>query len=184
MEQIATAQQILDFWFSTRARPFWFRANSVFDTELTGRFAATYRAAAKGKLKPWEDTPEGALALVVVLDQFALNMFRGRAQSFATEAAARDVAKSAIEKGFDKLLSDEQKQFLYMPYMHSEDLSDQDRCVALCEKAGLSKNLKYAKHHRDIIRRFGRFPHRNEILGRKSTPEELKYLTSKGAFLG
>jgi uncharacterized protein (DUF924 family) len=124
------------------------------------------------------------LALVIVLDQFPLNMFRGQRESFATEAAAREAAVQAIAWGFDQSLTDEQKAFLYLPFMHSEDLADQDRAVALYEGAGLENSLKWARHHRELIRRFGRFPHRNAILGRPSTPEELAYLGSAGAFKG
>jgi uncharacterized protein (DUF924 family) len=179
-----TAADILAFWFSARVRPLWFRSTPAFDAELTARFLPTFRAAAAGGLGPWQASAEGAVALAICLDQFPLNMFRGQAESFATEAAARVVADTAIARGFDRLLADEQKLFLYLPFMHSEDLGDQDRSVALFAAAGLTENLKYANHHRDIIRRFGRFPHRNAILGRESTAQEREYLASKEAFLG
>jgi uncharacterized protein (DUF924 family) len=135
-------------------------------------------------LADWEVTPAGALALVIVLDQLPLNMFRHQPESFAMEAAARRVAARAIARGFDSQLTDAQKTFLYLPYMHSEDLSDQDESVALYEKAGLEDSLNFARHHRELIRRFGRFPHRNAILGRESTAEENAYLNSAEAFLG
>ena len=111
-------------------------------------------------------------------------MFRQQARSFATENKARQVADLATDKGLDQSLSAEQKAFLYLPFMHSENLADQDKSVELFEKAGLTENLRYAKHHRELIQRFGRFPHRNRILGRESTAEEEDYLNSKEAFLG
>ena len=129
-------------------------------------------------------TADGALALVIVLDQFPLNMYRGEARAFATEALARQVADRALARGYDQELAAVEKAFLYMPFMHSENLMDQDRCVSLYEAAGLEDNLRFARHHREIVRRFGRFPHRNRSLGRSSTAEEEAYLSSKQAFLG
>lgn len=184
MSAIETPHEVLEFWFSDRVRPLWFNSNPEFDSELTERFLAAYLAAAAGALQEWENGAEGALALVIALDQFPLNMFRGQPRSFATEAAARGVARRAVDRGFDRRLTDEQKGFLYLPFMHSEDLRDQDLSVELYEKAGLADSLKWAKHHRGLIRRFGRFPHRNAILGRDSTPEERAYLASEEAFHG
>jgi len=175
---------ILDFWFSERIRPLWFNSTPEFDQELRERFMATYTAAVAGELSTWEASPEGALALVIALDQLPLNMFRGQPQCFAGEAESRRIAADAIAKGFDEALTDEYKSFLYLPFMHSEDLADQDRSVALYENAGLKHSLDFARHHREIVRRFGRFPHRNAILGRKSTPEEQAYLNSDEAFQG
>jgi len=180
----AHPQEILDFWFSQRVRPLWFRSTLDLDQEIADRFLPAYRKALSGELGPWEATLEGALALVVALDQFPLNMFRGRPQSFDGEAAARAVAGRAIAQGFDGRLTPEQRAFLYLPYMHSESEVDQDRCVELCQGAGLEETLRYALHHREIIRRFGRFPHRNAVLGRESTPGERAYLVSPEAFHG
>jgi uncharacterized protein (DUF924 family) len=177
-------QTVLEFWFSDRARARWFNSTKVFDTEIRDRFLETYTAASKEELFSWEDSPEGALALVILLDQLPLNIFRNQPESFATEALSREVAERAIAKGHDRSLSDEQKSFLYMPYMHSEEMEDQDKSVALFEGAGLMNNLKWAQHHRGIVERFGRFPHRNAILQRTSTPEEIEYLASKEAFNG
>lgn len=132
----------------------------------------------------WEATPEGALALVIALDQFPLNLFRGQAESFATEAAARAVADRAIARGFDQAMSPVQRQFLYLPFMHSETLDDQERSVRLYQQPGLEDSLRFARHHRDLIARFDRFPHRNAILGRTSTAEESTYLASPEAFHG
>jgi len=179
-----TATEIVEFWFSPRVRPLWFRSTAEFDAELRARFLPAWQAARAGALSAWEAVPEGSLALVICLDQFPLNMFRGRPESFSTEAAALEVAARAIGRGFDGFLDDSHKAFLYMPYMHSEVLADQDRGVALFREAGLKDNLGFAEHHRDLVRRFGRFPHRNAILGRENTPQERAYLASDEAYLG
>ncbi len=172
------------FWFSEGVRPLWFRATAEFDAEVRRRFLGTWEAAARGDLADWRTTPLGALALVIVLDQFPLNMFRGQAKSFSTEALSREVSDEAIGRGWDQPLDDDGKSFLYLPWMHSESLADQDRAVELYREAGLADSLRWAEHHREIIRRFGRFPHRNEALGRASTPEEILWLASREAFRG
>lgn len=174
--------RVLQFWFSKDARKRWFRSTAAFDTEIRERFAATRQAARDGRLADWKQTASGALALVIVLDQFPLNMYRNQPLGFATEAASREVAGRAIERNLDNELTAEQKAFLYLPFMHSEDLRDQERSVALFAAAGLEDNLKWARHHREIIARFGRFPHRNAILDRTSTAEELAWLDSPQAF--
>jgi uncharacterized protein (DUF924 family) len=179
-----TPQDLLDFWFAPDHEKLWFRATPDFDRQIRQRFESAWLAAQAGQLNDWEGTPQGALALVILLDQLPLNMFRGQPQGFATESMARIVARHAIERQFDERLPDKGKAFLYMPFMHSEDLVDQERSVALFRTAGLSENLKFAFHHRDIIRRFGRFPHRNAILGRSSSAEEKAWLESKEAFRG
>ncbi|MGA7800818.1 MAG: DUF924 family protein [Gammaproteobacteria bacterium] len=181
---VATVEQVLSFWYGQSMRDCWFKSTPELDRQILERFGNTHRSAAEGRLDHWARTPEGALALVIVLDQFPLNMYRGRPESFATEGSARQVAVHAIDAGFDGAMDAEQKIFLYMPLMHREDIADQDRAVALFEAAGLEHNLKWARHHREIVRRFGRFPHRNAILGRASTPDELEYLNSRDAFLG
>ncbi len=181
---MSVRQEVLDFWFSEAVRPLWFNATPEFDRELEGRFRGLWEAAAGGGLDHWQETPEGALALVIVLDQFPLNMFRGQPASFSTEAAARQVAEAAIARGFDTAMAPERRVFLYLPFMHSESLADQERSVALYDGAGHGDGPKWARHHRDIVRRFGRFPHRNAILGRESTPEELAWLASDEAFTG
>lgn len=177
-------QSLVEFWFSDTVRPFWFRSTPAFDCQLRDRFQIVWQQAATGELDSWAETAEGALALVVILDQFPLNIYRGEARSFSTEARARDIAALAVENRLDASLPDEQKAFLYMPFMHSETLADQDRSVALYRATGLEHNLKFAQHHREIVRRFGRFPHRNKILGRPSTEEEQAYLASDEAFRG
>ncbi len=176
--------ELLAFWFSEAVRERWFDSTPEFDAALRTRYEALWPAASRGELADWEGTPEGALALVILLDQFPLNMFRGQAASFSTEAAARRVAERAIARGFDQRLNDAQRLMLYLPYMHSESPADQARSVALFEAAGLTDSLKWARHHRDIVARFGRFPHRNAILGRESTAEEAAWLASEEAFHG
>lgn len=168
--------EILRFWFSAEARKKWFNSTPQFDEEIRQRFEKTWGLARAGSYDHWEEDPDGALALVIVLDQFPLNMFRDDARQYSTEAHAREVARHAIEKGFDQDKSPQQRAFLYLPFMHSESLDDQDYAVKLYEQAGLDDNLGYARHHRDVIRRFGRFPHRNEALGRESSAEERAYL--------
>lgn len=177
-------QDVLDFWFSSRVSELWFDSTPEFDGELRDRFEPTLRAAVRGELESWQATPQGSLALVIVLDQFPLNMYRGLAESYATGDQALAVAKAAVAKGFDKELPRDRVAFLYLPFMHSENLADQELSAALFEAAGLTENLRFAHHHRELIRRFGRFPHRNRALGRESTREELAYLASKEAFRG
>lgn len=176
--------EVLSFWFSERVRPLWFRSTPEFDAEVRLRFEATWRSARDGLLQPWESSARGALALVIVLDQFPLNMYRDQGLSFSTEALSREVARRAIDQGWDGELDDSGKAFLYLPFMHSEDLADQDRAVALFETAGLTDNVRFANHHRDIVRRFGRFPHRNAALGRDCTDEERAWLQTEEAFHG
>lgn len=182
--QDITAQALIDFWFSPEVAKRWFNSTPAFDDELRERYADTYEMASRDELDDWQETAEGALALVILFDQIPLNIFRGQAASFATEARARDVAKKAIARGFDAQLTDQQKVFMYMPYMHSENLADQDTSVDLFTQAGLDSNLRFARHHREIVRRFGRFPHRNKILGRQSSEEEIAWLASKESFKG
>lgn len=184
MTTTASADDILAFWFEEVQPRQWFAKDARLDALIRRRFEATWEAGRAGELEHWRTDPAGALALVVLFDQFPLNMYRGQAKSFATEGRAREVAAFAIEQGWDRALAPAQKAFLYMPFMHSEKLADQDRAVALFEAAGLKDNLRFARHHREIIRRFGRFPHRNAILGRRNTPEEQAWLASDQAFLG
>lgn len=177
-------QTILDFWFSEEVKPKWFNSTKAFDRLLTEQYLDVWQAAQAGQLDPWCESAQGALALVILLDQFPLNMFRARPESFATEARSREIATEAIVNGFDQQLDDKQKVFLYMPFMHSEDLADQDRSVELYTSAGMLDNAKWARHHRDIVARFGRFPHRNKILGRVSSAAEQAWLDSEEAFNG
>ncbi|MCO5142339.1 MAG: DUF924 domain-containing protein [Oligoflexia bacterium] len=177
-------KEIIEYWFSPRVSKLWFNSTKEFDEELTSQYESLLKKAIKGELKEWESTPEGTLALIIVLDQFPLNMYRGKAESYSTGDQAVAIAKEAVQKGFDQKIPKDQIAFLYLPFMHSEDLQDQEMSVMLFEKAGLVENLRFAKHHQNIVHKFGRFPHRNEALGRKSTEEELEYLSSKQAFKG
>jgi uncharacterized protein (DUF924 family) len=179
VSEIATPQQVLAFW--REAGPDnWFAKSDAFDAEIRKRFLATYEAAAAGKLGAWEDQPESALALVVVLDQFPRNMFRNDKRAFAADPLARQVADRAIGRGFDRDFPPAERSFFYLPFEHSEDLADQERCVALFKAMGDAELLKWAELHADIIRRFGRFPHRNDILGRPNTAEEKSFLDGGG----
>ena len=175
---IATAADVLAFWRAAGPKK-WFAKDDAFDAEIRTRFLATYEAAAAGKLSDWEATPDGALALTLVLDQFPRNMFRGDARCYATDPLARQVANRALKCGYDQDVPEAERGFFFLPFMHSEDMADQKRCVALYREAG-DANLSYAERHADIIRRFGRFPHRNALLGRTTTPEEQAYLDADG----
>ena len=178
------AQTILDFWFSDSAKKRWFNSTKEFDDEILTKFESTWKLASTNRLDHWKQSAWGTLALVIVLDQFPLNMYRGMAKSYSTEQNAIEVSYYAISKKFDSKLNKLQLPFLYMPLMHSENINDQNLCVKLMRDAGLDHNLRYAKHHHEIITKFGRFPHRNEALNRESTNEELEYLASPHAFKG
>jgi len=173
---------VLAFWRAAGPDK-WFTSDPAFDREIAARFGATWRAAADGQLARWETTPEGALALVIVLDQFPRNMFRNSARAFAADPLARKVASRAIARGFDQRVPLAERMFFYLPFEHSENLADQERCVALNRASGDAEAIKWAEAHADIIRRFGRFPHRNAVLGRATTAEEQAFLDS-GGFAG
>lgn len=181
----AAAEAVLDFWFGEGDRKAWFAKNADFDAAIRERFGA-FHAALSDRLDraaALAATPRGALAAVLVLDQFSRNLFRGDARAFAQDAAAREIARRAIARGDlrDPTLPAEAPIFLVLPFEHSEHLADQDWCVALCETLGDADYLDYAHKHRDIIRRFARFPHRNAALGRESTAEERAFLTQPGS---
>jgi len=182
--QAITPESVLAFWFSEPHRKLWFRSTEAFDAEIRERFEETVQLALDGQLDHWSTTARGALALIILLDQFPLNMYRNRPESFAGEAAARAIADLSLSRGFDAQMNDEERAFLLLPFMHSEDLRDQERSMALFEAAGLENNLRWARHHHDIVRRFGRFPHRNAVLGRDSTDEEIAWLALPDAFHG
>ena len=180
--KVASPETILAFWREAGPDK-WFTRDDAFDADIRAKFLSTFEAAAAGKLAAWEATAEGALALAIVLDQFPRNMFRGDARAFATDPLARAVTAGAIIRGFDSQVPDELRSFFYLPFEHSEDLADQERAIALNTAAGDTENLKWAEIHADIIRRFGRFPHRNAALGRATTPEEQAFLDG-GGFAG
>jgi uncharacterized protein (DUF924 family) len=182
MTTIKTADDVLAFWKEAGPEK-WYKKDEAFDRAIRDNFLATYEAAAAGRLSPWEDTADSALALIIVLDQFPRNMFRDSPRAWATDRLARDVADASISQGFDQAIGKDLRAFFYLPFMHSEDLEDQLYCVELCRKLGNEDNLKYAEIHADVIRRFGRFPHRNPVLGRETTPQEQAFLDS-GGFAG
>ena len=170
---------VLAFWREAGAER-WYTRDADFDATMRERFLDLWQDAAAGRLASWEDSDDGALALVIVLDQFPRNMFRGLAKAFSSDALAREVAVRALARGVDARTDPPLQQFLYLPFMHSEDLADQIRCVDLFHGGDDPENLRYAEVHADIIRRFGRFPHRNRVLGRTTTPEEQAYLDADG----
>ena len=167
---------VLTFWFSEVGRQHWFAPTPAFDQAVRERFADLSARAERGELSAWEESPEGCLALCVRLDQMPRNIFRGTSRAYAADHRARAVAERAVERGFDQGMPPEWKQFLYLPFSHSERLADQLRAMALFEAAGLDEAQVYVRGHLGIIRQFGRFPHRNAILGRSSTPEEFAFL--------
>ena len=179
-----TPEEILDFWFTEPMCSHWFRSTAKIDQDIGERYEKLWELAARGELDDWQESANGCLALAIVLDQFPLNMFRGQAKSFATEDKAIQVSLRAVDRGFDNLIDKDRLAFLYMPLMHSESLQHQDMSVALFTAAGLKDNLRFALHHRQLIQEFGRFPHRNAILGRASTEQEQEYLASERAFKG
>jgi uncharacterized protein (DUF924 family) len=170
---------VLTFWRAAGPER-WFEKSPEFDAEIAARFSAIRDAAAKGELSHWENTPEGALALTIVLDQFPRNMFRGDARTYAPDALARAVASRALARGYDRQVPERERQFFYLPFSHSEEIADQERCLALARDYGSDEFMKWAEHHADIIRRFGRFPHRNAVLGRATTRAEQAFLDSGG----
>jgi uncharacterized protein (DUF924 family) len=172
---------VIAFWRAAGPKK-WFEKDAALDDEIRQRFLAVHEAAASGKLTAWEQNAEGALALLILLDQFPRNMFRGEARAFASESVERDVAIRAILNGFDGTFPD-MRGFFYLPFEHSEDLADQQRGLTLYKAADDEDGLRWAEIHADIIRRFGRFPHRNAVLGRVSTPQEQKFLED-GGFAG
>ena len=184
----AVIPTVLGFWFGKipagampEPRTIWFKPTPEFDMEITDRFLGDHERAAAGELDALMQSGDGCLALAVLLDQFPRNMFRGTARAFAADGKARAVARHALERGFDLEMPPVQAMFLYLPFEHSENLSDQNRSVALFEALGNAEWIDYAVRHRDIIARFGRFPHRNTALGRETTPEEEEFLKQPGS---
>jgi len=178
---------VLDFWFGAPddpghalARKAWFGKDPAFDAEIRRRFCGIYDRALAGEFDDWRDHHRTCLALVLVFDQFPRNMFRGAPQAFATDARALFLARHAVERGHDRRVPTVHRTFFYLPFEHSEDLADQNLSVRLFEAIephfGREEGIRYAVRHREIIERFGRFPHRNAILGRQSTLEELAFL--------
>lgn len=172
-------QSVVAFWTDAGPQK-WFAKDDAFDRDIRDRFLVTHEAAAQGRLSDWENNAEDALALLILLDQFPRNMFRGSARTFATDPLARDIAARAIDRGFDRAVPDNMRNFFYLPFQHSETLADQERGLALYRAWGDADNIKWADIHADIIRKFGRFPHRNDVLGRQTTVEEKAFLDGGG----
>lgn len=182
---VASPIEVVDFWFRETPPQNWFRADASFDAAVRARFEETWRAAREGKLQDWEGRAPDALALVVLLDQFPRNMFRGHAEAFSTDAMARAVAANAVSRRFDLEVPEEQRSFFYLPFTHSEQLADQERCIELTKERLSEKHstYPYAVAHRDTIARFGRFPARNKALARSTTAAEAEFLADNPAGL-
>lgn len=179
---IVSARQILDFWFSETVEPDWFRVNPALDQQIRQRFGDLYELARAGELSDWLQSGETALALVILFDQFPRNMFRGTPRAFESDEMARAVSRTAIDRHLDRQRSAKERSFFYLPLMHSEDLLDQVECVQLHRRMKDDENLKYAIEHHDIIARFGRFPHRNKVLGRRNSDDEEEFLKTHEGF--
>src|SRR5690606_17845736 len=173
---------VVEFW--KEAGPeLWFRGGEAFDARCRERFLDLHMAASRGELADWVNNPEGALALILLLDQFPRNIFRGSAHAYATDPLALSTSRRAVELGHDRAFDPDLRSFFYMPYMHSESLEDQQRCTELFSDLPGSQSAKWSTHHRQIIERFGRFPHRNRLLGRATTAQEQAWL-DEGGFQG
>lgn len=175
----AMATEIIKFWFDAGPKKWWIK-DKEFDQTITDRFSGVHKAARTGACDDWAETAEGSLALTLVLDQFSRNMFRNDPRAFAQDEQARNIARHAIGNGFDQAFPVARRAFFYLPFMHHEDLASQDYCVSLYRAAGDENGLVHAQEHAEIIRRFGRFPHRNEVLGRFTSPAEQAFLDAGG----
>lgn len=169
-------KDILNFWFRELSPQDWFRKDPKLDQEIKDRFSGVLQKASRGGLESWRDNPEGRLAEIIVLDQFSRNIHRGSKKAFQNDELALSLAQEMVDKGLDQQLSQEKKSFVYMPYMHSEKLEVHEIAEKLFSSEGLEKNLDFEKKHKHILQKFGRYPHRNKILGRKSTPAEVEFL--------
>jgi len=178
---VVNPQDVLHFWFGEATPAQLFKKDAAFDAEIRARFGATHQAAVHGELAAWRDTPEGRLAEIIVLDQFSRNLFRDDARAFATDGMALVLAQEAIRAGADRTIPSARLAFLYMPFMHSESRAIHAEATRLFRQPGLEDNYKFELKHKAIIDRFGRYPHRNRVLGRASTPEELAFLEQPGS---
>lgn len=178
---MCTQSMILKFWFEEIDRSLWFKKDADFDKLLAERFGALHTQASHGELSAWRDTPHGRLAEIIVLDQFSRNLFRDSAKAFAQDGMALVLAQEAVRCGADAQLSAQERVFLYMPYMHSESLAIHELAVQLFTGNGIQNNLDFELKHKAIIARFGRYPHRNALLGRDSTADELEFLSQPGS---
>lgn len=178
----ATPQDVIGFW-TAAGPPKWFARSAAFDEAVRLKFEPVHHAAARGEYDAWTATADGMLALLILLDQFPRNLYRASPHAFATDPLALKIARTAVAQGLDRQVEPLLRPFVYLPFEHSEAMADQDECVRLCEALGDAETLKWAVIHRDIIARFGRFPHRNRALGRDTTPEEQAFL-DEGGFAG
>lgn len=191
---MSSADEILSFWFGQlrdteeyyeERRRLWFASDSRIDQDITNRFLSDYEHAAAGQLRNWRDTPRTSLALILLFDQFPRNMFRETPRAFATDPLAREITFQLLDAASDKQIHPVERTFVYMPLMHSEDLAQQQQAVTLFRQLAQDNprvdSVSYAVRHLEIIERFGRFPHRNAVLGRVSTPEEVEFLTQPGS---
>lgn len=176
-----SAQDVLHFWFEEATPEQLFKNDAAFDAEIRARFGATHETAARGELAAWRDTPDGRLAEIIVLDQFSRNLFRDDTRAFATDGMALVLAQEAIRAGADRDMPAVRRAFLYMPFMHSESRALHAEAERLFRQPGLENNYAFELKHKAIINRFGRYPHRNRVLGRASTPEELAFLEQPGS---
>jgi uncharacterized protein (DUF924 family) len=181
-DKAAGPADVVAFWRGAGQKK-WFNKDEAFDREVADRFSALHAEAAAGKLSDWAGSPESALALVLLLDQFSRNLFRGSPQAFAQDAMALEVARKSLAASFDQRVEPQLRMFFYMPFMHSEAIADQQRCVLLFHNLASGDALKHAHEHEEIIRRFGRFPHRNAVLGRHTSTAEQSFLDG-GGFAG
>ena len=179
--EAVTAQNVIDFWFNETKPEKWFAKDAAFDDLIVRRFSETLQRARRGELFSWRDTLEGRLAEVIVLDQFARNIYRGQGAQFAGDGMALVLAEEAVAREDHRSLAGNKKSFLYMPYMHSESPTIHKIAVELFSQPGLEYSLEYELRHKEIIDRFNRFPHRNAMLGRMSTPEEIEFLKQDGS---
>lgn len=176
---MTTPEEVVRFWQEAGPER-WFTRDDAFDETCRDHFLSSHERAAAGDLDGWAEGPEGALALLILLDQLPRNMFRGDPRTWATDAAALRVADQAIARGFDRTVAPDTRRFFYLPHMHAEELVTQDRSLDLNEALGDAEITRFAHHHRDVIARFGRFPHRNAVLDRESTAEEVAFLREDG----
>ncbi|MBB3168818.1 DUF924 family protein [Simiduia aestuariiviva] len=174
-------QAVLDFWFDEITPAQWWKKDPLFDQVVRDRFESLLQAALAGECEHWRHSAQGCLALVILLDQFSRNIFRDQPAAFAADQQALDVAMNAVAQGWDRQLTNQQRHFLYMPYMHSEDAAVHELAVALFGALDGDDSDAFELRHKAIIDRFGRYPHRNAILGRESTPEELAFLQQPGS---
>lgn len=178
---LCNLQDVLRFWFDEIEPACWWKKDAGVDAEIRERFAATHAAACHAELVHWRASPEGRLAEIIVLDQFSRNLYQEDPRAYAQDGMALVLAQELVRAQWDQALPPVQRAFVYLPYMHSESLAIHEQALALFDQPGLENNLDFERQHRDLILRFGRYPHRNAVLGRRSTPEELAYLAEPGA---